>query len=256
MFGAVLSGWVEVYPAARVGAYIELRGGASANNRILLKLLRRIVLDGLAGLRIDAFGPIQVFDVLSSADEGAISAVQRVIKSVAGEMAQHLAWLTVDRDVVQHLRADFVIIVLVVRCVLKIPDDLAGIGVDRERRIGVQIVARAILGVEHGGRLTRAPIHQICGCIICTGIPEGAAAGLPRVVVVCPGLVTGFTRRRDRVGTPQYLTGFGVDCHQPASPAYISTGSRYDYHVLNDERRTREHIRVSNLIILVPKDLA
>lgn len=83
----VLSGWVEVYPAARVGAYIELRGGASANNRILLKLLRRIVLDGLAGLRIDAFRPIQVFDVLSSADEGAISAVQRVIKSVAGEMA-------------------------------------------------------------------------------------------------------------------------------------------------------------------------
>lgn len=59
-FGTVLSGWVEVHSAARVGAYVEFRRGTSANNRILLKLLRRIVFDGFAGLRIDAFGPIQI----------------------------------------------------------------------------------------------------------------------------------------------------------------------------------------------------
>jgi hypothetical protein len=56
--------------------------------------------------RIDAFDPIQIFDVLGSADEEAISAIQAVVKSVAGEMTQHLACLTADRKILQHLRAD------------------------------------------------------------------------------------------------------------------------------------------------------
>ncbi len=222
----------------------------------MLHLFRRIVFDGLTGFRIDALGPVQILDVLRGTDERAVGTVERVEEAIAAKMTQHFPRLAVDRDVVDHLRADLVIVVHVVRRVLEIPDDLAGVGVDGEGRVGVEIVARPVFGIEHRRRLTGTPIQEVGRRVISSDIPEGATAGLPSVMVVSPGLVAGFARRRDRVSAPQHVAGLGVDRHQPTASADIGAGSGDDDHVLDDQRRTREEVGVGDLEVLVPQDLA
>ena len=155
------------------------------------------------------------------ADERAVGAVESVVEAIATEVAKNLARLAVDRDVVEHLRADFVVIELIVWRVLEIPDDLAGVGVDGQGRVRVKIVARPILGIEHRSRLAGAPVHQVGRWVVGSDIPEGATPGLPGVVVVRPGFVAGFAWPRYRVGPPQHLAGLGVDRHQPAASADI-----------------------------------
>src|SRR4051794_39018051 len=146
-------------------------------------------------------------------------------------MTQHLPWLAVDIHVVDHLRADLVIIIFVVRRILEIPDDLAGIGIDGEGRVGVEIVPWPVLGIKHRCRLPRAPIHQVRRWIISSDIPERAAARLPSVVVVSPGLMAWLPWSGDRVGSPESLPGFGVDRHQPTAPANVGTRPGNEDHV-------------------------
>src|ERR1700730_19403385 len=171
-------------------------------------------------------------------------------------MAQYLARLAIDRNVVQHMRANFVIIELVVRSILEIPDDLASVGIDSECRIGVEIVSRSVFGIEHGRRLTGAPICQVGGRIVGPSIPESTAAGLPRVMIVRPSLVARFPRARYSVETPQYLASLGVDCHQPTAPSDIGPASGNNDHVLNDQRRASEGVGIGDTVDLVPQDLA
>src|SRR6516164_5322234 len=110
----VPGGWKEIHTALNVWADIDLAGRPVADDSILLQLLRGIILDRLAGLGIDTFGPVHILGVLRRADERAVGAIQCVEKAVAAEMAQHFARLAVDRHVIDHLRADLVIIVFVV----------------------------------------------------------------------------------------------------------------------------------------------
>src|SRR5271165_2610342 len=117
-------------------------------------------------------------------------------------MTEHLARLVIDGDVVDHLRPDLVIVEFVVRRVLEIPDNLTAVGVYRKRRVGVEIITRTVFGIEHWCGLAGAPIHQVgCG-VIRPSVPEGAAASLPSLMVICPSFVSGLTRSRDRVQTP------------------------------------------------------
>jgi hypothetical protein len=52
---------------------------------------------------VNALGPVQILDVLGGADERAIGAVEHIEEAVAGKMAQRLARLAIDRNVVEHL---------------------------------------------------------------------------------------------------------------------------------------------------------
>jgi len=56
-------------------------------------------------------------------------------------VGDHLALLAVDHLVVQHVDADLVVIPRVVRRYWKLPHELAGVDVERHRRVGVEIVA-------------------------------------------------------------------------------------------------------------------
>jgi hypothetical protein len=71
-----------------------------------------------------------------------------------------------------------------------VPRDPATRHIEGNRVVGVEVVARTI--ARGRNRIARTPISQIGGGIISAGAEERAAAGLPRIVVVLPGLAAGF----------------------------------------------------------------
>src|SRR2546428_10490842 len=71
-------------------------------------------------------------------------------------MAADFALLAVDGRVVEHVNADFVVVPRGVRRVLEMPGGLAGIDVERHRRVGVEVVPGARLRIVDRERVARA----------------------------------------------------------------------------------------------------
>src|SRR5580704_10599095 len=107
---------------------------------VALHIELRIVFDRLAGLGIETPGPVEIIHVLPALDEAAIGAIERVEEAIAPEMSYDLAALAVDRGVVEQMNAVLVGVPRVVRRVLVMPDELAGLDIDRHRRIRIEIV--------------------------------------------------------------------------------------------------------------------
>ena len=59
---------------------------------------------------------------------------------------------------------------------LKMPFELAGVGIEREDAIGVEVVARTNGAVEIRGRIAGAPLQSVEPRVIGAGHPGGAAA--------------------------------------------------------------------------------
>src|SRR5439155_10092108 len=155
----------------------------------------RIVFERLAGLRIDALGPVQIIDVLSSLDELSVRAIQRIEEPVAAEMADDLASLATDGRVVEHVDADLVIVPRIVRCVLEMPGQFAGVDVEGHSRVGVEVVAGTRLRIVLRNRVTRAPDGEPCRGIVGACLPDAAATRFPGVILILPRLapwVPGF----------------------------------------------------------------
>jgi hypothetical protein len=74
----------------------------------------------------------------------AVEAVEHVTETVAGRVRDDFAVLAVDLGVDQDVAADLVVVVVVVGRVLVVPSDLAVRGVEGDRTVGVEIVARTI----------------------------------------------------------------------------------------------------------------
>src|SRR5262249_20600827 len=139
----------EVRTALEIRAGRVLRPGAGLLAfRVGLQILGRIILQRLAGLGIDALRPGQLGNILGRLDVRAVGAVEVVKDAVPAKVGQNLTILAVDLGVDQQLGADLVIVVIVAGRILEVPLQLAGIGVQRHARIGVEIVAWAIFGVE------------------------------------------------------------------------------------------------------------
>src|SRR5206468_1454815 len=127
-----------------------------------------------------------------------------------------------DRRVDQDLRAAGVVVAVVVRGVLEVPLHLAGRGVERDRAVGEQIVAGAVGGIVARGGIARAPIGQVGLRIVGAGDVERAAAGLPGVDLVLPGLAARLARRRHREGLPLRVAGLRVDRREPVADAVVA----------------------------------
>src|SRR5262249_7152019 len=114
----------------------------------------------------------------------------------------HLARRAADLDVGEHVLVRPVGVVYVVRRVLEVTDELAGLRPDRQhaRRVqAVQAFARPrIVGLGVAG----APIDQVELRIVRAGAPRGPAAPRPRVAVARPGLRTRLARLGNGVATP------------------------------------------------------
>src|SRR5207237_9083584 len=94
----------------------------------------------------------------------------------------------------------------------------------RGHSVCASVVARAIGSVEHLHRIAGTPDELVRGVVIAPGHPHGAAASLPGVVLIFPGLAAGLAGGRDHVFAPEDLSGGGVERGGPVAHAAIPTG--------------------------------
>src|SRR5262245_4116771 len=100
-----------------------------------------VVFNRLATLLIDAFGPVQIVDVLSRLDELSVRAIERIKEAVTAEMADDLAILAADGRIVEHVDANLVIVPGIVRRVLEMPRQFTRVDVKGYCRVGIKVVA-------------------------------------------------------------------------------------------------------------------
>ena len=112
--------------------------------------------------------------------------------------------------------------------------DLAGGGVDRHSRTGVEIVAGPL--VTHPRSAIAGTPEAEIGCrIVGAGDPDRSTPGLP-LVTRGPSLGSRLARRRHGISLPRRFAGFGVECGNKAAHAKLA--ARYaDHHfAVGDER--------------------
>ena len=88
-------------------------------------------------------------------------AIEHVVERVAVGHGHQLARPAVDRRVEQHRHLVRVPIVHIVRRELEVPLDLSVVGVEREQRTGVEIVARPHVAVVVGPGIAGPPIDRL-----------------------------------------------------------------------------------------------
>ena len=157
----------------------------------------------------------------------------------------------------QHRDLHRVVVVDIVRRELVMPFQLAGVGVERDDRIGVEVVAWPLRAVVVGAGVADAPIRQVELRIVGAGHPDRAAAVLPGVGIAealrvgfgqrLPRLVAGLAGRRNRVEAPCLLAGRRVVGGDEAADAVLAAADADDHLVLDDQRRVRDRIAVRGL---------
>src|ERR1041384_34563 len=105
----------------------------------------------------------------------------------------------------QHGRLCRVPIVQIVRSVLEVPAELAAERIERQHRIGVQIVAFALVAVIVRAWIAGSPEKLVGLGIISTREPCGSAAMLDRLAG--PSFRQRLTRRGNCPETPDALAG-------------------------------------------------
>src|SRR6267378_595890 len=226
---------------------------------VALHIERGVIFERLAGLGVEALGPVQVVDVLAAAHEAAVVAVERIVEAVATEMAEHLAHLAVDVGVIQQVDADLVIVPRIVGQILVVPDQLAGIDIERDHGVGIEVVAGARLRIVLRHRVAGAPDGEPGGGIVGAGLPEAAAARLPGAGLVLPGLAARIAGLGDGVPSPQFVAGARIEPREPAAGRIAGAVGNEDLAV-HRQRRGIELLTAAELVdrddLLVPDDLA
>src|SRR4029077_6762608 len=109
-------------------------------------------------------------------------------------------------------------------------------------------------------RIAGSPNGELVDRVVGSGLPQAAAAGLPGVVLVLPGLAAGLARLRDRVPAPQLIAGARVERRKPAAGAGVAGAVRYEDLAFGRKRCRAEAFLAAKLIglgdLFVPHDLA
>src|SRR6266403_3192622 len=106
------------------------------------------------------------------------------------------------------------------RRVLVIALDLAGVGVESERRVRVEVVAGPVVG-DPWTRIPRTPVGRVRGRIIDPGNPGRSAPSF--VGLAFPGVATRLVWRRHRISFPDALSGERVKRAYGAPNAELAT---------------------------------
>ena len=225
--------------SASLGARLDV-GGAAARFRLQRGDLHRPAFFVKAGI------PVLLHEGFAH-QELAADAVEDIEEAVAVGPEHHFARLSLPVDVGEHRDLHGVPIELVVGRELVVPFQLAGVGVEGDHRVGIQVVAGAIVAVPAGIGIAGSPICQVELGIVRAGHPNRAAAVLPRLAG--PGLgdrIVGGHRRR--VKAPDFFPGLDVVGADPAVGALLVGGRSENDLVLDHQRR---HIQ---LVPLMPVD--
>src|SRR6266481_9835803 len=155
-------------------------------------------------------------------------------------MHDDLVHLAGDLAVDQDVGALLVVVPHVARSVLVIPVHAAGVGIPRDHAVGEEVVARTVVRIRPWHRIAGAPQHLVGRRVVGPRDPHGAAAGLPGIVLVLPGLAAGLARSRNDIFAPRQLAARGIDRHDEVSHAAVAARSADDDLVIHGERRRRE----------------
>ncbi len=255
--GAVGGRPVIVAAVVRWAKLLERRARDQvADARIGLDVLAWVIVERLAGLLIEALGPIDVVHIGLGDDDLAVVAVHRIEEAVAGRMGDELARLAVDRAVDENVGPDLVEVPGIAGRVLEVPVHLAGIGIPRDRAVGEEVIARPHGRIVFRHRIAGAPDRLVGRQVISAGHPERAASGLPGIGLVLPGLAAGLAGRRHGELAPRELTGRSIDRRDPFAHARGAPGRAEDELVLDGERRgPQARIRLAELHIGLPGHL-
>ena len=123
---------------------------------------------------------------------------------------------------------------------LEVPLQRAGVGVERDHRVGVEVVAGPQVRVPVGAGVADAPVGQVERRVVRRRQPHRSAAGLPRVAA--PRLVAALARPRHRVEAPQLLAGGGIERGDEAANAVLAAADADEDLVLHRERRHRDRV--------------
>ena len=160
------------------------------------RLRRRIPLAGHVALRHGA--------LLDRPHRLARLAVQHVDEGLLRHLREGFDTATVDRDVGEHRRRRQVVVPDAVMQRLEVPHAFAGRRVERDDRLGVQVVAGPRAAVVVAGRLLGGQVDVTELLVGAEQRPNTAVAGVrPRVLE--PGLVAGLAGPRHDVKRPQLL---------------------------------------------------
>src|SRR5215469_4204959 len=111
-------------------------------------------------------------------------------------------------DVGEDHFVDAVVVVGIVRGILEIELHLAGIGIKRQRGVGIEIVAGPHLTIEVRPWISDRPVENIACRIIGAGDPGGPAPVL--VGFAAPAVRTRLAGCGYGVGLPNLLAGIGI----------------------------------------------
>ena len=124
------------------------------------------------------------------------------------------------------------------------PAQLAGLGIEGENAIGVEVVALAIVAIEVRTGVASGPVHQVELGIVGASHPSSAGA------VVGKFALPGFRARLARVGygpeTPEFLAGSLIVGGDKSANAFVAPGRAGDHHVSYSERRG------GSVVVLMP----
>ena len=118
------------------------------------------------------------------------------------------------------------------------PAQLSRVGVERDDRRGVQVVAFALEAVVVGAGVARAPEREIEIRIVRAGHPDRSAAVLPRLLIgAAPRAEAAVGRTGGRVEAPDLFARLHVVRVDEAADAVLRAGDADDHLVFHHERR-------------------
>ena len=236
----VISGWRPVFATHITGAGDAYRVAATRRcaGHIRLYFFLGIVVQRTTGFRVQTTRPGQSLNERGTPDKLAAGPVQRIAEAVTVGVQCDLAWLTVNFGVNQNMLADGVIVIGVVRGILKMPFDRAGIGIQGDGTVGIQVVARTVFRIPVRAGVANTPDDQILIRIIRAGNPGRAAAVFPGIVQILPGFVTRLTRTGNGEPAPAFFLGIEIGRCQPAANPVFSATDTGNCHVFDNQRST------------------
>ncbi len=140
----------------------------------------------------------------------------------------------------------------VVRDDLIVPGELPRGRIHRNDGNGVEVVAGSLTAFVYGPWIPDAGVHQIELRIVGTRAPCGATAVHPCIAVLRPRLRSRFTRRGNRVATPQLLAGLGIPAVEESARGGFAARHPGDEHAIGDNRRAGSvvaFLRIGKLLI-------
>ncbi len=169
-----------------------------------------------------------------------VVAIEHVHHAVAVGPQHDLARLALPLDVGEHRHLRRVVVQLVVRRELVVPLQLAGVGVERDDAVAVEVVAKPRRAVPVRRRVAGAEEHEVRLGIVGARVPHADAAGLPRVAR--PGLVARLAGSGNRVEAPDFLAGLRIERRDVAADRAVAAAGADDHLVLHDRRVVRDRV--------------